>query len=418
MKLPRTFALVALVAFSFALTTAAKAQGCGVDDGFQGPCCAAASPTFPVFPTVTLNGLGASLKECGLDCQWNTTVTIAPTQVLCDFWLLGLSITGNGPGDPSIPGALLFGKYARTWTEFNPVTNVQVWRFLVNGDLPYAPPSPAPGSPCKYPYSVQPPIGLPAHFSGNIDFAYDCFFGTWEVAMTLTHLCVYEVHGPLSGRPLAIPAGTPPRSFHFVAPDNFAFGPGAAPQGPIVADAERESLLVWGAPYVCINENPIVAGNLQDVYCDCPCASIVPPLAPLYHHQNLNAVISSGCGSVPIASVPFPPALPTGLRYQSLGSWFYVAGSQMYPGPMEIGHYMGLLYAHRICVPGTSIAPFEAVTGVGTSNGLGMSLFNSGPPGAVYFESVDLSNILAFPSLVPQLGVPYVSDRVFSINTL
>jgi hypothetical protein len=413
MKIIRRSLVAALAAFALVLPS--QAQFCGVDDGFVGPCCAPAAPAYPVFPTLTLGGLGGSFNNCNLDCQWNTTVTIAPNQVLCDYWLFGLSITGATPADPTIPGAVLLGKYARTWQELTPLGPIQVWRWLVNGDLPYGA-LPSSATLCKYPFATMPPTFLPAHYSGNIDYAFNCATGTWEVSMALTHLCVYEVHGPLSAVPLPIPAVTPPRTYHFVAPANFVFGPGPSPVGPILADAERESNFIT-TPYTCLTENPIVQGFINDVFLDCHCGAPTPVTPPLYHHQNLFATVVN-CGvALPIISVPIAPVLPTGLRFQNIGAWIAVAGGQNYPGPMNIGHYMGLIDSPPMCIPPGALGTLNAVSGVGTVGGYGAFLYTS-PAGTIPFmKSIDLGNILTLPSLLPALGTIYISDRVWSMNT-
>lgn len=406
----RRFALVLVL-----VAAAADAQFCSPDDGFSGPCCAPAAGALPAFPAMTLPGLGASLLECGVDCAWSTSVAITPIPALCDYWLFDFAIVGATPFDPTIPSSLLFGKYARTWLELTPVGPVQVWRFLVNGEVAYAPPAPVFPPPfCKYPFNALPPFALPTHFQGHLDYARHCQTGSWEVAMALTHLCPFEAHAAFSAYPMAIPPGVAPRTYHFVAPDNFAFGPGPSPEGPIIGDAQRSSLLVPGVPYTCLAENPIVGGALTTSYCDCACAGPVGPAT--YHHQTLTATIANCGAATTMTLIPLPGFLPTGLRAHMFGSWTVVPGAQLYPGAKHVGHYMGVAVMTDLC-PGTSAAfgPIHAVTGVGTAGGYPQVISTALPATT---ESADLSNMLVLPSLTPGLGGYFAADRVWSFNMM
>ncbi|HYC78968.1 MAG TPA: hypothetical protein VEI02_15180 [Planctomycetota bacterium] len=395
--------------------TVGDAQFCTPDDGFTGPCCAPVAGALPVFPAMTLPGLGASLLECGVDASWPTTVSITPIPVLCDYWLFDLAILGASPFDPSIPTSLFFGKYARTWMETTPLGAVQVWRFLVNGEVAYAPAAPVfPPPYSKYPFNALPPFTLPTHFQGHVDYSRHCLSGVWEAAMALTHLCPFEAHAAFSAYPLAIPPGVPSRTYHFVAPDNFAFGPGPSPEGPILGDAQRSSLLVPGVSYACLAENPIVGGALTTSYCDCACAGPAGPAT--YHHQTLTATIA-GCGAATAMTLlPLPGFLPTGLRVHMFGSWTAVPGAQLYPGTKHVGHYMGVAVMTDLC-PGTSapFGPIHAVTGVGTAGGHPQTIA-VGLPATT--ESADLCNMLVFPALTPGLGGYFAADRVWSFNLM
>ncbi|HYC78888.1 MAG TPA: hypothetical protein VEI02_14780 [Planctomycetota bacterium] len=407
---------------SFALAAAlvvppAVAQ-CGVDDGFQGPCCAIASPTFPVFPTMTVSGLGGSLLNCSLDCSWTTTISISPVQVLCDYWIMPISILGGTAADPSIPGGMLLAKYARTWTELAPGGPLQVWRWLVNMDAVYALSAAGGGPPCKVPFSALPPTSLPVHYMGHVDYAQNCATGTWEVSVVLTHLCPTESHAPWSARPLPLPAGLGMRTYHFVAPANFVFGPCAAPDGPIFAESVRSSQIIPGTPYLCRTEDPIFQGNLSPAFQDCACGTTAPPGGtPIYHHQNLFA-LAGACGiASPTTSLPVPGILPTGLRMLSIGSWIATTTGPTYPGPECVGVYTGILIYSDVCGMPAS-GPLHAVMGVGNVGGFPMVPFAPNPVATAFIESVDLANMLIFPTLAPGLGALFVSDRVWSFNTL
>jgi hypothetical protein len=402
----RTAAFAAF--FSVLVVGIAPAQ-CGTDDGFMGPCCTPAAPVFPVFPTMTVLGQSAALQDCLPQCVWNTTNVVAPTQVLCDYWLFNLSITG-GPADPSIPVATLFGKYARTWIELSPAGPMQVWRWLVNTDAFYVPSAVAPPNLCQIPFSALPPFNLPVHLQGHLDYAQVCSSGAWNVSFVLTHMCPFEAHAPFSARPLALPAGLPARTYHFVAPANFVFGPCPAPSGPILADAQRTTQLF--PFYQCMTENPIVQGNLNTQFQDCICATTTGP-PPLYSHQNLNAIVAN-CGFVsPINSLPIPGILPTGLRHLAIGTWVPIATAPIYPGPACVGMYIGVLTWNDVCPPPGP--GFHIVSGVGTVGGWPKVPFGA-PPGLIFNQAVDLANILLFPAFTPGIGALFVSDRVWSFN--
>lgn len=397
--------------FSVCLAAASSAQVCGTDDGFAGPCCSTPATVLPVFPTLTLGGKAASLNNCMPQCVWNTTNVVAPTQVLCDYWLFNLSITGL-PTDPSIPLTTLLGKYVRTWMELSPSGPIQVWRFLVNTDATYAFVASSPPNLCQVPFSALPPFNLPVHLNGHLDYARHCTTNTWHVAFALTHLCPFESHAPFSGRPLVLPAGLAARTYHFVAPGNFVFGPCAAPQGPILADAQRTTQIF---PYQCLTENPIVQGNLATAFQDCICANPGGPIPPsIYSHQNLNAIVAS-CGLVsPINSVPVPGILPTGLRHLAIGMWVPVAAAAPYPGPECIGFYTGVISFADVCpVPGGAF--FHIVSGVGHTGGWPMQTMG-GLPGLVTTQAVDLGNMLLFPGLTAGIGALFATDHVWSFN--
>jgi hypothetical protein len=386
----------------------AQAQ-CGTDDGFIGPCCAPVTPVFPVFPTMTVGGKSAALLDCNPQCVWNTTNTIAPFQVLCDYWVFSLSITGTA-ADPSIPAATLFGKYVRTWMELSPTGPIQVWRWLINTDATYVVPASVPPSLCQVPFSALPPFNLPVHLQGHLDYAQHCGTGSWNVAFSLTHLCPFESHAPFSARPLVLPAGLPARTYHFVAPGNFVFGPVPAPAGPILADAQRTTQLV---PYQCISENPIVQGSLNTSFQDCICtnSTVLPP--PVYSHQNLFATVAN-CGVVStLASLPIPGILPTGFRHLGIGAWIVTATSPLYPGPETVGFYTGVVTWTDLCPPPGP--GFHIINGVGNVGGYPRLPF-SGTPGLIYMQAVDIGNILLFPSFAAGIGALHIVSHVWSMN--
>jgi hypothetical protein len=426
MKLPFSLVGAALLVLAHACPIQAQCFG---DDGFAaGACCTTAASNLPVFPTLTVGGLGACILNCGVESQFNTQTTLAPQQVLCDYWLVGISIVTPtftvGTPAGTVP---LVAKYARTWTEFagGPAggTTLQVWRFLVNGDLTYSP-STASGPGCPIPLSALPPFSLPVHFIGNLDYALDCTTGQWQVAYTLTHLCPPESHAPFSQRFIPAAAGWLKRTYHFVGPANFAFGLCPAPSGPVIAEATRTSLglLNPAIPYTCLHEVPVLQGNLLDQNVNCACTDPTPgPPPPRYTHQTLGAV--EGCpGTVGAPIANFPgfgiPFMPTGLRALAIGSWLPVATST-YPGNKCVSLYLGILDSPGVCGPVGPPPALHAVSGVGTTGGNPVQLFSSPLPAFMPLEFLDLQNMLVLTPLgfTPGLGSLFASERIWSFNT-
>jgi hypothetical protein len=422
----RIFAVLVLVVAALA-PSATFAQVCPQNDGFSsGPCCTPATPNFPNFPTMTLTGLGACIRDCGVESQFNTVTTFSPQQVLCDHWLINLSITA--PPAVAIVGAqFLVAKYSRTWVEF-PVAGaapIQVWRFLVNGDLVYSL-STAAGAGCPIPLSALPPFNLPVHYVGNVDYAFNCATGGWQVAYTLTHWCGPESHAPFSQRPLAAAAGWPKRTYHFVGPANFVFGLCPPPSGPVVAESARTSvgLLNPFIPYTCMNETQVIQGVLADVNQNCVCfdpTPLGPP--PRYMHQTLNTYEFCAGVAAPIVSfggfgIPF---MPTGLRALMLGSWLPVAAGG-YPGNKCVSVYLGVLDSPGVCppLPPPPGSNLHAVTGIGTTGGNMVQLLDSPTPAIAPLEFLDLQNMLVLTPAGFQIGIGslFASEKVWNLNTL
>ena len=400
---------------------------CPGNDGFSaGPCCQPANTNFPNFPTMTLNGLGACIRDCSVESQFNTLTTFSPQQVLCDHWLINLSITAP-PSVAIVGNQFLVAKYSRTWIEF-PIPGtppIQVWRFLVNGDLVYSP-STAAGAGCPVPLSALPPLNLPVHYVGNVDYAFNCGTGAWQIAYTLTHWCPTESHAPFSQRPLAVAAGWAKRTYHFVGPANFAFGACLPPDGVIIAESARTSVGLSNPaiPYTCQRETQVLQGVLANVNQSCPCfdpTPLGPP--PRYMHQTLNTF--EFCGGMGAPIVNFPafgiPFMPTGLRALMLGSWLPVAGGG-YPGNKCVSVYLGVLDSPGVCppLPPPPGSNLHAVTGIGTTGGNMVQLFDVTAPAIAPLEFLDLQSMLVLTpfGFTPGLGSLFASEKVWNLNTL
>jgi hypothetical protein len=427
MKTRSNAAMAAVVLAMLAVNSAAWSQCPGPDGfGFTAGCCTPAMPNLPLFPTMTLNGLGACIRDCGVESQFDTVATIVPTPLVCDYWIMGLTIVSTSGPPFTASTALLAAKYARTWFEF-PIAGaapLQVWRFLVNGDLTYAGAT-ATGAGCPIPLSALAPYNLPVHYIGHIDYAMDCATGAWQIAYSLSHFCPTESHAPFSARPIAAAAGWPKRTYHFVGPANFVFGLCAVPDGPIIAESTRTSVgLTVPVPYTCLRETQVVNGQLNTVAFNCVCNDPLPMLPPSrYAHQTLFA--TEVCAGAAAAILSFGglgvPFLPTGLRAEIIGSWVPAAGAPAFPGAECVSVYLGILDSPGLCGPvPPPFGTIHAVTGVGTTGGFGVMLPETPTPAFAPLDFLDLENMLLVTpfGFTPGFGALFGSERVWSFNML
>jgi hypothetical protein len=420
MKLRIPVVSVALAAVVLSGATIAQ-----TNDWFSaGACCTpVAGTSLPAFPGVTFGGRGASIADCGVEAQWGTAASLTPVQVLPDYWLIGIDIDAQPAF--SVTNQTLAAKYARTWIEYpsgGGGAPLQVWRFLVNGDLVY---SPGPGATeSTVPKSALPPFNMPVHFVGNVDFALDLGTANWEVAYTLSHFCPQESHAWFSRRPIPEANLWVNRTYHFVGPANFQFdGVAGSPSGLIVGESARRSTgLVSGGPYAVLSESGVHRGLVSDISYECvggPGSSSAN--APRYAHQWLGACseFCPGGAIAPVASLPIGlPTLPTGFRGLGLGVYVPAAGSQ-YPGQEYLSVYLGVLDSAGVCAsPGSPSV--HAVTGVGTAGGHPVVLFDAPLPLFMPLKAIDLHdmNVLTPTGFVPGFGALFGSERVWSITML
>jgi hypothetical protein len=384
------------------------------NDGFSaGPGCSPAVGNLPAFPSMTVGGLGAVIADCGLESQFSTSASLTAVQVLDDYALITLTIDAQPAF--SIVNQTLAAKYARTWIEGPPVGwPIQVWRFLVNGDLVYAPGASG-GAGNPIPLSALPPYQLPVHFIGNVDFVKNLGTGVWELAYTLTHFCPIESHAAFSQRPIPEASQWPNRTYHFVGPANFVFDAFPSPTGAIVGESSRRSTgLASPGPYTVLNENVINWGGISNASTGCVGGNS-PTATPRYTHQNLAFAQEFGPGQFqPVVNVPVGlPTIPTGLRGLGIGKFLALPGGQ-YPGEERVSAYLGVLDAPGPC-SGIASPSLHAVTGIGTEGGFLVVLFNLELP-YTSFDAVDLHdmNVLTPGGFVPGFGSLFGSERVWS----
>jgi hypothetical protein len=409
------------ILFAVVASSAILAQD-AIPDGFSaGATCTPATGTLPAFPTTSLGGLAASISNCGLEAQLNTTTTLTPTQVLSDYLLIGLTIDAQPAF--SIASQVLVAKYARTWLELSSTgVPLQVWRFLVNGDFAYTPGTAAlAGS--QIPLSALPPYDLPVHFIGNVDFAKNMATGAWEVSYTLSHFCPVESHASFSQRPIPEASGWSNRTYHFVGPSNFVFDAYPSPSGPIVGESSRRSTgMASTGPYTTFNEAGLHRGLVVDALDGFDCVGANGSMVvstPRYMHQNIFAASEFDANqSQPVASVPIGLAtLPTGLRGLGIGKFLAAPGAS-YPGEEFVSVYLGVLNAPGLCPsPGSPLV--HAVTGVGTAGGNPVILLETPLP-LIALDALDLHdmNVLTPFGFTPGFGSLFGSERVWSFSML
>lgn len=377
------------------------------DDGFDVGCCKDAKPTLPDFPELELEGVYGCLRNCQLENAFKVKVKLGrPEFELCDTAVIAMTVTPVSAGAPTISGKLL-AKYSRTWITTHS-GEIQVWRFLLNGDWSYGPAIGVAGCPV-------PPHKEPSHVVGSIDYACDPLspFPGAQVVLDLSHLPGCLSHGPLSARPLAGVAAHAERSYHLVSPPNFAFVAGSDLQGPFFEEAVRSSPTGTNFPatYQCLGEAPMREGNLVSVTKNCLCTNLSG--GPWVHSDLKGEVDCSGFGASFESVSGFDPVVPTGLVGLRLGTWVGPA----WPGDLELTVYAGYLRYDDPCAPFDDKSP-DRVFGVGT-NGVPGFLF--GPSIGPEKAFMDLQDSLVQTSTVPSalkkiFGAPAWGSLVWNLN--
>lgn len=398
---------------------ALQAQGCVIgDDGLASvPCCAPVTAlNLPAFPGFQLSGRYGCLKDCDLEADLPIRVNTTHIPILCDIAFLNVTVIPASATAPGYSGFLL-AKYSRTWTEPDPsgINRRQVWRFLINGDLTIN----AGASPCPVPPY---PASLPTvHFHGHIDYACEVDAAgnqVFRMAMSLHHLNGCIEHSFFSANPLTGAAAHNDRSYHIVAPGNFAFAPVPVPVGPVVAESMRSTNLL--PTYQCLGESRIVQGQIVPFNNDWLCAPVAGGGPFSYTHYDHSA--TAVCG--PIASmyqgIPIPPLIPLppltrGNVALPIGRWFGPTG--VFPEQRSLVAHWGVMSYQDPCNPADP--PFHWVHGVSTSGHQGFPF--SAPAGALYTTWLDLQNmlnlnVLAAGSPNPPWGALFVSKVVWNVN--
>lgn len=389
------------------------------DDGFGGPCCDDPHPNLPDFPEVSDTGVYACYRECDPSDRYEVRVDIGrPEFFLCDQAIIEMRVQPTTPGGPTISGRMI-AKYSRTWISIGN-GNVQVWRFLLNGDWDYGPVG-ALGCPA-------PPHANPTHVTGSIDYACNpnSPVPSTRFRLDLSHLPGCISHGAFSARPLGGATGHRDRSYHLVAPANFNFGSVNDIQGDFRDDAVRSSPTGSCFPqtYRCLNESEIREGTLRSDFKNCLCVNLNG--GPWAHQTLRGEVVCNNATSTFESVANFDGVIPTGLAGLRLGSWIGPA----WPGDVELTVYVGYLRYADVCGAAADLDPHR-VCGVGTSGDPGY-LLGPSPVFVVHENFIDLednlvpntANPIPVPGPLPtpcvglsrRFGAPAYSSLVWGIN--
>ncbi|MCC7012107.1 MAG: hypothetical protein IT454_06080 [Planctomycetes bacterium] len=392
-KLATTFLLSLLAA------THSAAQ-CLTPDGLD-PSTVACGGAFTQVPQrgFQQSAIGICWRDCGVDAQANYTalwgalnpIVGPPGAISCGWYrgrvrlYLGSVLQWDGQ---------MHFSYSRTWTEAGTAgAPIQVWRYLVNGDMRPVTNNPMPCGPIP----CAAPNGNLVRFTGYVDYAADCGTTLTERAWMLTHACDSIDHAPGFPR-----AGVyhPNRYYTFVGPaTGFAVAAGSSPEvGPIAQDCMRK----WDAlalPARCGAEEPLVGGTLNPVGAVCMCGS-----GPSNWHEA-NLFVGGIYGSI---VQPFPGSDP--FRSFQIGMWTNPA---VFPGVEELRYN---------CNEGQWIDCFgvgrnEYYFGVTTHGGFPAFVLDAtNPPVPLGTMFIDQSNSVVLPANIATRNRPYRSDHILNLN--
>jgi hypothetical protein len=422
-------------AMAFAGVLPCPGQGCSLgDDGFDAGCCNFAPSVLPNLPPVSMLANWAELVGCGAQNQTLVQVSLtAPVYPYCDYAVINAFV--QFPSGETMSG-LLAAKYARTFLQI-PAPTGQIWRFLINGDFTC---NPAPGTnPCATPLPRCAFIaGQQVHFEGHVDYYCDMTSSSGAVtaSLSLSHHQGCFTHAPWSCMPNSHPIfGHQEASWHLVGPAPFTFSPAFAPQGPLVADAVRTSVLRLNPFfYACMSETKVGPfGAFTPGAVSCLCATVdacttnpvnCSTATACYVDQSISYMTCcpSGASFGPFSTVPIggTPLAATGMVALKLGVW---GALPQYPSGVALTHYIGVMtYSLPAgCGPQPNWGIHVAV-GVATSNFLAMPYTQAIaclPPAPPSTSFIDLQNVLPLNSsvLVPGYGCFAAADVVWSFNT-
>jgi len=379
---------------------------CPLPDGLDGgPCCAVAPDNIPSFPKFTQDALEICWQNCNinqvipLQACWSN-LNIAPIGgIPCGERRVRLDLK-NAVGI-QWTGTLRL-QYSRTWMETDPAGfPLQVWRFLVNGDL--RPPVPL-LIPCPEPPCV--PVFGKARFTGYVDYAASCAIvpTIYQHAWMLTHSCDSIDHH--AGFPRA-GAFHPDRAYTIVGPAaGFVPGPIQPTEGTpgsAFEDVRRRNLPPVAVPATCeFEERMTYLLTPQQQLCLCGIAAA--PLQYLIANLMLNGV----CGTS--ITTPGGPFLP-GFISMGIGSWT-IAG--IYPGLERLRWNAGGYDYLDPCLPALRREVFFGVTTIGGYPATQILAGGLGAPLPLFF--IDQSNSLTPPGGGTTMNVPYVSDHILNLN--
>jgi hypothetical protein len=398
---PRFFGSFALVT-ALALAAPPARSQCGPDGLDGGPCCASTFATVPAIPAMQTDARWLCFNGCQVTQNFLDCVTLGPVlpatgggAVLCGVYNIRFRVKTCGTTNYLWNGSVK-AFYSRTWQESSVVgaVNLQVWRFVVNGDL--IPTPLLPTGPCRKPACTS--LYTRIYFSGYIDYAFDCLSGGWQVAFALSHECDSIHHRLGTARPAPSSGLHPSRSFSIVGPGS-TFVPSSSgtvrSDGPINAEAVR-----WNnwtpAPQACTFEEPTIGSFLAlNEFCFCTATG---PNQYIATFVNANGA----CGS----SVAPDPVMP--LMQKRIGGW---TSTTQYPGPEFVLFDFGYLRYVNGCTATSSQEWFEGGETVG---GFQAVSFTGLPLDPEFEDLGSCNNSTSNPAI--RIGAPHVSNYLLNFN--
>lgn len=403
-----------LVALASLLARPASAQ-CFGPDNLTGPCCTVTIPNLPVFPAISMPGLGACWDRCTQGLQRTLVVTwSAPAPTSCSEYSSALTVIDQVSGQPIMVGKMVLD-YARTWQEVDPAGNaIQVWRFTVKADLSAVPGGlvvNCPEPPCLAPVG---PHGT-AFFYGYMDYAACNVAGNWQNALVLSHAPDRFIHAPgFSNKPGLFHPG---QSYAIIAPHSalqpFLPGNNVAFGGPVVAEAMRNVNMPGVPPGVCVVEDPVVQGLITKLGAGCLANIANNPKQHTVRKLQGQSTCANAAGlpgGFSSLNVNFP-ALPWfHLVTTSVGTW---TNGNVYPGKEQAWVDEGLFIHQDACT-----GDFVELKYGGTTRGGWQALLPNGTASLNFTDLIDnYSAPLNGPYPLPLMGAVQPSEHLITLNT-
>jgi len=385
----------------FGASTTAAAQ-CFTPDGLDplatGPCQSAQLQA----PSIALQdkALGICWQNCGVGAtlQYRATwgkmnPSVGINGVVDCGWCTTRLVLSSG--NQARWGGVLNAHYARTWMEQpNSATRLQVWRYLLNGDLRRMAANPGP---CGVPACV-PANGNVMRVSGYIDYAQDCISGQIYEAWMLTHACDAIDHDP------AFPRGGvfhPNEYYTFVGP-SAGFAVGVAPQVE-AGVSTLESVRRWDTAFGnadCQPEEPLNVANFIPFTTSCLCSA---GGGQWYEAQLAgNGVFGTAFSTLPGMN---------DYKSVAIGTW---TNPNVYPGVEELRWSTSTLRWFETCTGAQQIEYFFGATTTG-----GYPAFVPGTSGLIVPLPpmfVDQSNSKFSTANVSTRNIPFRSDHILNLN--
>jgi len=400
-----------LVALWFALVAAAPAAlaQCPTPDGLDGGACwGPATAVIPEFAGAEQTGVRITWRNCAVEdmaqlrARWGRFRPAERPGIppLCAVFVARLDLFEPLSGALAWTGAMRLW-YSRTWLETTAEgRDLQVWRYLVNGDL-----APRVGA-------GTPPVGIPpcesafgnkVQFTGHIDVARNCPSGPTFIAWSLEHGCDGLAH--VGGFPRA-GAFHADRSYSIVGP-----AAGFVPSGALASEsgvAAYEAIRpldlskvtqVPASGDVCLFEERMEGAIVTPQGDFCPC----PDSTGATQYRQSTVDFRSICGT----TMSVVGGFPDGLVSKSIGSW---TDASTFPGEESLLANVG---GYRVVEPCRPRDQFQIFYGVTTHGGFEPRSISGGFLPRTF---IDQGNALKFPAFTPIMNQKYVTDVILNAN--